>query len=84
VSRVPGHLGLKEFIVGPLAAPLSRSSGTAHRFEFFSKDSFNYGMVRINAKADPPYAEIEILDQNNRLLHKTTLNSSFRSAGVLE
>ena len=70
VSKVPGESGLKEFIVGPLAAPMSRSSGTAKRFEFFSKDSYNYGMVRVHAKADPPYAAIEILDQDNRLLHK--------------
>lgn len=77
VSRVPGRLGLKEFIVGPMAAPLNRSvSGTAKRFEFFSKDSYSYGMVRVHAKADPPYAEIEILDESNKLLHKTRIDAA--------
>ncbi|MGH7774312.1 MAG: alkaline phosphatase D family protein [Candidatus Binatia bacterium] len=76
VSRVSGGSGLKEFIVGPLAAPMGRASGTAKRFEFFSNDSYNYGMVRVHAKADPPYTEIEILDQDNKLLHKSRVDSS--------
>jgi len=78
VSKVPGESGLKEFIVGPLAAPMGRAGGAAERFEFFSKESYNYGMVRVHARSQPPYAEIEILDQNNRSLHKARMNAQPR------
>lgn len=76
VTRVPGDLGLKEFIVGPLAAQLDKeATGIAKRFEFFYKDSYSYGLVRVHAKAERPYVEIEILDQNNRLLHKSRVDA---------
>ena len=75
VSKVPGGPGLKEIIVGPLATRINKKAkGTAKRFEFFSNDSFNYGLVRVFAKASPPYAEIDILDENNTLLYRTRIN----------
>ena len=75
VSKIPGGPGLREFIVGPLATRINEKvKGTARRFEFFSNDSFNYGLVKVHAKASPPYAEIDILDESNKLLHRTRIN----------
>lgn len=80
VSRVPGRLALKEIIVGPLGAQMNRSTGgTAKRFEFFSSEYFNYGLVKVNAKAGSPHAEIEILDQDNKVLHKTRFDLASQS-----
>jgi len=77
VVKVPGDLGLKEFIVGPLGTHMNRrSQGTARRFEFFYKEAVNYGLVRVNAAAQPPYADIEILDAENNLLSRTRITSS--------
>jgi len=72
VARVPGSRGvLGEIIVGPLAAPRNKwTKGTARRFEFFSKEFLNYGLIRVHARANPPYAELEILDENNDLIHE--------------
>ncbi|MCZ6626367.1 MAG: alkaline phosphatase D family protein [Deltaproteobacteria bacterium] len=74
VSKVPGGSGLKEFIVGPLATQVNPWIRTAKRFEFFSNDSFSYGLVKVHAGANPPYTEISILDENNKLLHKTRID----------
>lgn len=74
VSRVQGNLGLREFIVGPMAAQMeTKIQGTAKQFEFFSKDIFNYGLVKVYGKATPPHAEIEILGKSNELLYKTKI-----------
>lgn len=75
VARIPGSRRvLREIIVGPLAAPTNRRSrGTAKRFEFFSKDYLNYGLIKVHAQANPPYAEIEILDEDNNLIHRTRM-----------
>lgn len=74
-AKVPGGLGLKEFIAGPLAAPMKRpTGGTSKRFEFFWRRSFNYGIVKARASDNPPYAEVEILDQDNRRLYKTRVD----------
>lgn len=76
VSQVPGGPGLKEIIVGPMAAPVNRlTRGTAKRFEFFSRESFNYGLVTVDAEAKPPHAEVKILDESNRLLYQTRLEA---------
>jgi len=75
VSRVPGGLGIKEFIVGPLATQVNPWIRNAERFEFFFNDSFNYGLVKVHAGADPPYVEVDILDENNKLLYKTRIDA---------
>lgn len=77
VSRVPGKLGVKEIITGPIAARMGRASGKAKRFEFFSKEHFNYGLVRVHASADPPYAEIAILGERNQLLYKNRIDANY-------
>ena len=74
VSKIMGGIGIKEFIVGPLAAQISeKARGTAKRHFFFSNESFSYGLVRVHANASPPYAEIDILDENNNLLYRTRI-----------
>jgi len=74
VSRVPRANGLKEIIVGPMAAPMNvLANGNSKRFEFFSNETFNYGMMTIDPKAPKPHAEIEILDQDNRRMYKTRI-----------
>jgi len=75
VSGVGRGSGLKEIIVGPIGAPMGLARGTARRFEFFSRESFNYGMATVYAKANPPYAEIEILGANNKSLYKTRIEA---------
>jgi alkaline phosphatase D len=75
VSRVPGAPGLKEFIAGPLGAPLGLTLGGANRFEFFSRDSFSYGMVRVHAQARTPYLEIDLMDEKSKVLCRSKIES---------
>ena len=49
------------------------ANGNARRFEFFSNETFNYGMMTIDSKAAVPHAEVEILDQDNRRMYKTRI-----------
>jgi len=77
VRRVWYRSRFKDFIVGPLATNMNRTvEGRSRRWEFFYKDSFNYGFVRVHATTSPPYAEIEILDEDNKLLYRTRIESS--------
>lgn len=72
--RVPGNAALREIIVGPLAAQLGRATGTAKRFEYFNNEYLNYGLVNVYAEGTNPYVEIEILTDNNSLLHKIRID----------
>lgn len=65
---------LKEFIVGPLAAPVD-TRGWGVGSEFFYNGSFNYGLVRVHAAGNSAYVEIEFRDNNNKLLYKTRLDA---------
>ena len=74
VRRVTRRSRLKEFIVGPLATKINKKAkGRGKRVEFFYNDSFNYGFVRVHATTSPPYAEIEILDEDNNFIHRTRI-----------
>jgi len=76
VSRIPRANGLKEIIVGPMAAPMNvLANGNAKRFEFFSNETFNYGMMTFGPKASVPHAELEIRDQDNQLMYKTSIDA---------
>jgi alkaline phosphatase D len=76
VSRVPRAHGLKEIIVGPMAAPVNvLANGNAKRFEFFSNETFNYGMITIDPKGSVLNAKVEILDENNRRLYETRIDA---------
>jgi alkaline phosphatase D len=73
VKRLPHKL--KEVTVGPMAAPLNViATGNSRRFEFFSNRTFNYGMITIDPAASRPQAAVEILDEANNSLGKTTID----------
>ncbi len=69
---IDDRLALREFIVGLLAAP-SNSLYPKRGYEFFYNHSFNYDMVRVHASMRPPYAELVLVDKNNKVLYKTTI-----------
>jgi alkaline phosphatase D len=72
VARRPGRLGLKEIVTGPLAAQVNLFGiGYSRNVEFFSNETFNYGMITIEPKVSPPHLLLEILDENNRSLYQT-------------
>lgn len=73
VARL-GRSALREVMVGPIGAPMGVVLRTAGKFEFFSRETFNYGLVKVRT-ASPPSAEIAILDQDNRLLYRLTLTN---------
>jgi alkaline phosphatase D len=75
VARLPGGSGLKEVIVGPLAAARGLQVGRTARFEFFSRQFFTYGMIRVYAKSQRPYLEIAILNDKNKVLYKSKLDA---------
>jgi alkaline phosphatase D len=82
IRRLSGKLALKEITAGPMAAPMNViATGTSNRFEFFSNKTFNYGMITIDPKSKNPHATVEILDENNGSLYKSTIeiNPGFRS-----
>ena len=70
IVRIPRGGELREVIAGPMAAQHSKAHGTAKRFEYFNKDHFNYGLVRVHADGERSYADIEILTDRNHLLYK--------------
>jgi alkaline phosphatase D len=77
VSRVRGVSNVKEIITGPIAAPLNvLATGNSRRFEFFSNRTFNYGMITIDPAAAKPQAGVEIFDETNNTLWKTTIDGS--------
>jgi alkaline phosphatase D len=68
--------GLREFVVGPIAAwPLCQiARGVRPRFEasgrFFICDAFNYGLVTLRPETGRPEAEVQILDATNTVRHR--------------
>lgn len=71
VSRLPGHDNLREFIFGPLAAPMNhRVSDQESRFDFFYDASRNFGKITVKPDDAGPLVRIEWLDENNRLIHR--------------
>ena len=75
VSKVPGGLGLKEFIAGPLAATLGVNLDGKARFEFFSRQFFSYGLVKVHAQVPVPYVEIDLINEKNDLLYKSRIET---------
>lgn len=76
VVRVPGDTALREIIVGPLGAQMGKATGTAKRFEYFSNEYLNYGLVNVHAEGEQAYVDIEILTDKNVLLHKTRIDGA--------
>ena len=76
VARLPGRLGLKEIVTGPLAAQVNFFGiGYSTDVEFFSNETFNYGLITIDPKLSPPQMLLEILEENNRSLYKTRIDA---------
>jgi alkaline phosphatase D len=76
VTNLPGHLGLKEVVTGPLAAPLNvLATGLSKRFEFFFNQNFNFGMITMDAQSSAPHMLVEIRDPANETLYKTRIDA---------
>jgi alkaline phosphatase D len=71
VANVPGSLGLKEFIFGPLATSMHyQINPNEPRFEYFNDQSQNYG--KISVKPGPPHLSVEVewFDKFHNRLHR--------------
>ncbi|HEY2989280.1 MAG TPA: alkaline phosphatase D family protein [Candidatus Binatia bacterium] len=76
VARLPGHLGLREIVTGPLAAQMNVFAiGYGKDVEFYANKTFNYGMITIDPKASPSRMAVEILDEANGSLYRTTIEA---------
>jgi alkaline phosphatase D len=66
--------GFKEVFVGPIGQLPSRDSVRGRpETEFSYNRGANYGLVRVQADQTPASVEISILDEENNVLHTTTV-----------
>jgi alkaline phosphatase D len=71
VSHMPHDPAVREFIFGPLAAPMNyKISRLEPRFEFFHDTSPNYGKVTVHLDGPTPSVRVEWFDNTNALLHQ--------------
>ena len=76
IAKVPGPVRLKEFIFGPLAAPMNYFINSEEaRFEYFNDQYRNYGKVTIQAENSTPIVKIEWFGEGNVLLHDVVLST---------
>ncbi len=76
VARVPGALGIKELIFGPLAAPMSQTvNGGDSRFEYFNDHTRNFGKITIQFEDKVERLKAEWFDQDGNILHHFVLGS---------
>ncbi|MET0584097.1 MAG: alkaline phosphatase D family protein, partial [Candidatus Binatia bacterium] len=76
VTKIPKSGGLKDITAGPLAAPLNRiTNGTARRFDYFLAENFNFAKITVDPKANPTTAQLEFIDQDNRVFHTAKLSA---------
>jgi len=82
VSRMPHDPSVREFIFGPLAAPMNYTiSSREPRFEFFHEASQNYGKVTVHPEGPTPTVRVEWFDTTNTLLHRVDVeNGQYFSA----
>lgn len=74
VSRMPALTDRKEFIFGPLAAPMNyKISSREPRFEYFNDASRNFGKITVHPDELKPSVQVEWFDANNALLHRVIL-----------
>jgi len=74
VSQMPPDPAVREFIFGPLAAPMNyKVSSREPRFEFFHEDYQNYGKVTVQPEGPKPSVRVEWFDTTNALLHQVTV-----------
>jgi len=76
VSHMPHDPAVREFIFGPLAAPMNyKISRSEPRFEFFHEASQNYGKVTVYPEGPNPSARVEWFDTTNALLHRVDVEN---------
>ena len=74
VSQMPHDPAVREFIFGPLAAPMNyKVSSQEPRFEFFHDDYQNYGKVIVQPEGPKPSVRVEWFDSTNALIHQITV-----------
>ncbi|HNP30702.1 MAG TPA: alkaline phosphatase D family protein [Nitrospirales bacterium] len=74
VSLMHGMTDRKEYIFGPLAAPMNdKISGQEPRFEYYQDDSPNFGKITVQPDLFKPSVHIEWFDANKTLLHHVTI-----------
>ena len=77
VSHMPHDPAVREFIFGPLAAPMNyKISSREPRFEFFHEASQNYGKVTVQPEGPNPSVQVEWFDTRNTLLHQVSIESN--------
>lgn len=77
VSRMPGFDEMKEFIFGPLAAPMNyKVSPHDPRFEFFYEHNHNYGKITVKPDLENPTVQIEWLDARHQLIHRVIVEQN--------
>jgi len=77
VSQMPHNPAVREFIFGPLAAPMNyKVSSREPRFEFFHEDYQNYGKVTVQPEGPKPSVRVEWFDSTNGLLHQVTVEDN--------
>ncbi|MDH5427274.1 MAG: alkaline phosphatase D family protein [Nitrospirota bacterium] len=76
VSHMPHDPAVREFIFGPLAAPMNyKVSRLEPRFEFFHETSQNYGKVIVHLDSPTPFVQVEWFDPTNTLLHRVDVEN---------
>ncbi len=74
VSQMPHDPTVREFIFGPLAAPMNyKVSSREPRFEFFHEVYQNYGKITVQPEGPKPSVRVEWFDTTNALLHQITV-----------
>ncbi len=74
VSRMPGITDHKEYIFGPLAAPMHKNvyRETVH-FDYLNSTVPNFGKITVQAEDLKPSVHIEWFDANRTLLHEVII-----------
>lgn len=71
IAKVPGSLGLKEFIFGPLATAMNdKINRNEPRFEYFDDQSQNYGRISVRPGHFNTFVEVEWVDRFHNPLHR--------------
>jgi alkaline phosphatase D len=71
VANVPGPLGLKELIFGPLATTMNyKINPNEPRFEYFNDQSQNYGKISVKPGHPNLSVEVEWFDKFHNRLHR--------------
>lgn len=75
VANVPGPLGLKELIFGPLAMTMNyKINGEDSRFEYFNDEYRNYGKITVHSESSKWIVNIDWFTEGNVLLHQVVLS----------